>query len=368
MGQVAHPVGPHQSQVHAGGDSPQSGRGADKFIAVLPFVERGAAVGDVAESVFARHLGRGNPEQPRRVLHDQGFVVATGDEAAVTTAKTHVHSKRLDVAAGDVGAIGRRWSDQAEATRIDTDDQHGAVCVDGGCDRSTVQNHAQVRGVVQEQAGDAVVQQPGKLTQIQCPGLGVATNPAKLEVAAAVVGHHRPFFGIDMLGDQHHPAPRVAPGHAHGRRRGLVPVEGRDADHLHLEQLAHHAGVFEQRLEPARIVVRFARVCGQVFAASVDFVANRGNVVLVAAAAEKAQRIAAWPVPGQQTLDVSLEAVLRDKRGRQIQGALHPQLSGNVGVEFVDRGCADRRKHLRLNGRNRVRYIGVDGRRGRHAQ
>ena len=101
---------------------------------------------------------------------------------------------------------------------------------------------------------------------------------------------------------------------------GLEAVVDRDVDDVHLEQLAHHRRVLEERLEAPVVLVRLAGVGGEELAAAVDLVADGRHVVLVAAGAEEAERRRAWRCcRSQQPLDVADQLRLGAERRGQVE-------------------------------------------------
>src|SRR3989304_5688924 len=76
--------------------------------------------------------GRGRPARGRHAegaggeLADVSLLVTGGDEPGVTTSKLHVHAKRLEIAADNVGAVVAGRGEDAQRDRIDAHDRPGA--------------------------------------------------------------------------------------------------------------------------------------------------------------------------------------------------------------------------------------------------
>ncbi len=109
------------------------------------------------------------------------------------------------------------------------------------------------------------------------------------------------------------------------------------------------------------ILVRLTRVGGQEFAAPVDLVADRRNVMLVAAGAEEAEPVPGRPVPVEQPLDVAHQLGFGAKRRREVKRPVKANPLGDVRVELLDVLCADRSEHLGLHAWLGIRDVGVDG-------
>jgi len=107
------------------------------------------------------------------------------------------------------------------------------------------------------------------------------------------------------------------------------------------------------------VVVGLAGIGGQELAPPVDFVADGGHMVLVAAAAQEGKPFPGGCVLGQQALHVAFEGILGGERIGQVQTLAEPQFLRHVLVEFLGALGADLAEHRRFDGRHRVGDIGI---------
>ena len=98
-------------------------------------------------------------------------IVVGGDEAAVPTAILHVHTERLDVAAGDVRAVLRRRLEDAKGTRFRANYGQRAVGMRQFNDGRAVFHRAQVSGIVKIDGGNVFVEHALEGGAIQQAGL-----------------------------------------------------------------------------------------------------------------------------------------------------------------------------------------------------
>ena len=108
------------------------------------------------------------------------------------------------------------------------------------------------------------------------------------------------------------------------------------------------------------IGVRLAHVRGHELAPAVDLVADRRDVVLGAAGAQKIQVVIAVPVPVQDLLQVPFQGVLVQDRLGEVHLPFQDQLVGDLGVEIHDVPGAHFLEHPGLDFRDRVGDVGVD--------
>lgn len=177
----------------------------------------------------------------------------------------------------------------------------------------------------------------------------------------AVVADHRQLVGQDVFAHDRLFAAGGAFGHPDRGGRRLRPVDGRDVDHLHVEQLGHQGLVLEQELEAPVVLVGLAGIGAEDLGAGIDLVADGRNVVLVAARAEEVYVLLAGLVLLQHAGHGAVELILRADGLWHVEAPVQPQLVGHVAVQLLDRGDADKVAHLPLDRLIRVRDVGVMG-------
>lgn len=218
--------------------------------------------------------------------------------------------------------------------------------------------HASKEGGVLHEDRRDVGGEPGpQRAEVQQRRRSVDVHLVDREIRPEIVEDPRPFVTAHRGRDQHAAAPGEPARHPERRRGGLEPVVRRHVHDVHLQELAHHRGVLEQGLEAAVILVRVAGVRGQELGPAVDLVADRRDVVRVAARAEEAQNLARGAVAVEQALHVPGQLRLGPERCREVQRPAQPQRWWNVGVELVDGGRPDGREHLRPDVRDGVRDV-----------
>ncbi len=132
---------------------------------------------------------------------------------------------------------------------------------------------------------------PGlQLLEVDSAGLLVMTEGDHVDMAAhldglAVIADDRESLGIDQPRQQHLMPAGEARGHADGMAGGAAPAVDRELDHIHLQQLAQLAGIFEPGLVAAMVRLGRAPDRGQEFGAPDDLVDHRRHVMLPAAGA-----------------------------------------------------------------------------------
>ena len=142
------------------------------------------------------------------------------------------------------------------------------------------------------------------------------------------------------------------------RRR---PVVDRRADHVHPDQLADHDLELEDRLVLAEIGIGVAAVGGQELGAAVDLVADGGDVVLPAAAAEEADHVRRGRCSdrAEEPADVRSEIALGEERRGQVERPVELQCSAGMPSKDRRRRHADLSQHRPPCGRSRVRDVGM---------
>ena len=103
-----------------------------------------------------------------------------------------------------------------------------------------------------------------------------------------------------------------------------------------------------------------AAIGGEELAAAGDLVADRGHDMLPAAAAEKAQGVAAMPVARQDAFEVPAQAVLSRQRRRQVERPAQPEMRRDGVVHRVGPVEPDRLQHPPACRRRGVGNVGVD--------
>ncbi len=151
--------------------------------------------------------------------------------------------------------------------------------------------------------------------------------------------------------------------HAQGRRGCLVAVVGGDADDVHLQQLAHHRGELEERLEAPVVLVGVAGICGQELGAAIDLVAHGRHLVVIAAGAEEADQLPGGRVAVDAATDVAPQLHLGREGSRHVQGPREAQVRRDGSVQVVDRGGAEFVEHRFALSRLRVGDVWMGERR-----
>ncbi len=266
-----------------------------------------------------------------------------------------MHAERLDVPADQVGAVGGGRGEHAERDRVGADDQQRADTVGQFGQLPTPGlDHAVHGGRLQVEGGEGVVQP--HLAHL--PGVG-HRGEVHLDVRGEVVADLGQLVGRDRPTHQHLGPSGAARGHPQGRPGRLVAVVDGDVDDVHLQQLGHHRDVLEEGLEAAVVLVGLARVGGEELAATVDLVAHRRDVVVVAAVAEEAEQFGRVGVACQQAVQVPDQAGFVGVGRGQVERAVEPQVGGDVAVELGDVGGADLGEHRRPGLGPRVGDVGM---------
>ena len=152
------------------------------------------------------------------------------------------------------------------------------------------------------------------------------------------------YSGCDDLG----PLPAGVQGHQHRLGRGAGAVVERAVGHLHAGQSRDERLVLEHRLQVALARLGLVGgVRGVELAPRTDDVAHRGDEVVVAPAAEEADRGAGVLIAGGQLAQVLVELQLAH-RGGELKVAPQLQLVGDRREQVVDRVGSDRGEHLAL--------------------
>ena len=251
----------------------------------------------------------------------------------MAAAERLVHPQRLDVAAGDLRAPGGGRRQDAERRGIHAADHHRAGRAGQPDDLGQLRLYAaEEGGVLHQDRRDVGGERGLQRAEVQQRRRAVDGDLVDREVRPEIVEDPRPLVTAHRGRDQHAAAPGQPARHPERRRGGLEPVVRRDVDDVHLQELAHHRGVLEQGLEAAVILVRVAGVGGQELGPAVDLVADRRDVVRVAARAEEAQDLARGGVAVEQALHVPGQLRLGPERCREVQRPAQPQRRRNVGV------------------------------------
>ena len=205
--------------------------------------------------------------------------------------------------------------------------------------------------VLDEQGGGVAVQR-----RLELGGVGEPALEAHLDhlgAEAARVGDQRlAAVGMKAPRDDQAPAPggadRQVGGGGHRRR----PLVQRGVGHRQRAELRDRGLELEHHLEAAlRDLGLVGRVGGEELRALGDRVDDRRHVVVVHPGPEEAELGVGVGVALGQRGQV-VEALGLRQPGRQVEGAIQPQLGGNLGEQLVDR--ARRRSHRASpGGRNR---------------
>lgn len=203
--------------------------------------------------------------------------------------------------------------------------------------------------------------------QVHAPRFSVGFYRRHASRAAAIRARLRKYLGIHRLRNQRLGSPRHAHRHAQRRAHGLPAVVRRIADHVGVEQLAHHAGVFEDGLHLAVIGVGVAAVSGEELGAIGDLVAERRHVVAVTARAEKADRVGAADVLTQQTQHMIGQLRFAPDGLGQAETAFKQKSVGNdAPVNFLDRRNPQLLQHRRPDRGHAVGHVRMNERFLRH--
>ena len=192
--------------------------------------------------------------------------------------------------------------------------------------------------------------------------LEIVANQLDLYVGLAVVPDSGQQISADGFSYQHLMPTCQPAGHAERRGGGLKPVVRRDVDHVHVQELAHHAGVLEQRLKPAVIVVRLARVGGQELASPVHLVAHGWHVMLIAPSSQEAEVLPGRRVSRQNVLHMPFQGIFGQEGRGQIHFPADPEALRDILVEILSTLRSDLFEHLRLHCGHRIGDIGVNSR------
>ena len=98
-----------------------------------------------------------------------------------------------------------------------------------------------------------------------------------------------------------------------------APAVDRELDHIHLQQLAQLAGIFEPGLVAAMVRLGRAPDRGQEFGAPDDLVDHRGHVMLPTAGPEEIQVLLAGLVAREGGDEMALQLRLGFQLARQLQ-------------------------------------------------
>ena len=217
---------------------------------------------------------------------------------------------------------------------------------------------------------------PGlQLPEVDSAGLLVMTEGDHIDMAAhldglAVIADDREPLGIDQPRQQHLMPAGEARGHADGMAGGAAPAVDRELDHIHLQQLAQLAGIFEPGLVAAMVGLRRAPDRGQEFGAPDDLVDHRRHVMLPAAGAEEVEVLLAGLVARERGDQMALQLRLGFQLARQLERRFQAMGDGDLLEQLLDAGRADLLQHGLLDvgqgighpgmGRRFVRFQSLD--------
>ena len=289
----------------------------------------------------------GAPDDAARHLPDQGLGAA--EEAEVGPARGERRAEGLAFAAADVGA---RFTPLAggfehrHGDRVDHRDGERPVAVRPVALGVDVVDDAEVVGLGDDQGGDVLAVVRRQRTLGQPPGGGVEGQLDQIDALVVHdVLHHPAVGGVKASGNQDAPGlrPAVGPdGHQHrlGERRGAV-VEGRVGD-IHPHQRRHHRLVLVQQLQGPLAGLGLVGGVGAVeLPARGDLPHRRGDVVVVGAGAEEADRLAILPGPFRHQRG---QFHLGQRVGHAAQFAA-AERGGNLVEDLVHAGDAYRLQH-----------------------
>ena len=212
-------------------------------------------------------------------------------------------------------------------------------------------NGAEIGGIIEIHRGYITGQHTLELLAVEQAGFSGIWNDFDAIVRPAVTANMTQLVRVDAAGDQEC-SPACNPScHAKGARRCLASVVCRHIHHVHVEQLAHQAGIFPQGLKSSVVVVGFASVGRQKFAARVDLITYRRNEVLVAASPEKVQIGPAGLILTQQLLHMTAKFRLRLQSWRQLQIPGVAKALGDILVQLIDGRDANLGEHTLLRDR-----------------
>ncbi len=257
---------------------------------------------------------------------------------ALAAAEVHVHAEWLNVTANDIGAVMARRGDDAQGNGIHAHNAQPAPRMSDGGDLMPLGfEEAQVGRILKIDGRRSLREFGRQVLEVHPPGHRIMADRDDAHHTAAVILHDLQAVGTDGVADEGF-IPFCDPaGHPYRRAGRLAPVEGRNVDDVHVQELSHHAFVLEEGLESAVIFVGLTRIGRQEFGAAVDFIAHGGNVMGPAAAAEEAQRFGAGPVSARIFSTCRFSAASDVRR----LGKVHPAArtcsrSGMSRVQLVD--------------------------------
>jgi len=211
--------------------------------------------------------------------------------------------------------------------------------------------------MLDDHAGGAIVHGRGQGVRLEEAVRRGDGHQLAVEVGE-VRGQDLAILGVHA-GGRHH-APRSAggaAGHEHSFGHGRAPVVEAGVRHVHAGELGDQGLILKHRLERALARLRLVRRVGRVeLAAAGDEVHQRGNEVIVSAAAQETRRLARRCVLRGQLGQMVIEFELA-KRRRQVERTIQSQLDRHHGEQVLERVNADRFEHRPLVV-GRVRDVG----------
>jgi hypothetical protein len=276
-----------------------------------------------------------------------------------------VDPERLQVADDDVGAVARRRLEHAERQRVDADDRLGVVRPGEPRDlRARGLDHAERRrvlevdrrGRVRELALDVGDVQP---TRRRVLGDRDEHDPVREALGTAVRADHGEPLRVERGRVEHLAPPGEPCRHADRVAGRAAEAVDRQPHEVHVEQLAEHALELEPGL--VRAVVGRGRPPDrrQELGAGDDLVDDGRHVMLVAAAAEEAQRALAVVVPRHEVEEVAAQVGLRAQGAREIEGPRHAVRGRDLLEQRLGVVDADRVEQRLPRGGRRVRHVRV---------
>jgi hypothetical protein len=288
-------------------------------------------------------------------------LVPGGQVAGAAAAVQQVHAQALYLAAGYVCPEGGRGLQDTQGYGVAVDHGQGPCAVGQIRDfLGAFFENAQVGGVLDEDRRGPVRQLACQVCKVDAAGAGVRVHGDQAEGLPAVIPELGGYLGIHGCGNQDF-LPAGYPGcHPEGRGGGLSTVEGGVADHIHVQQFAHQAGVFKNGLQLAVVGIGVPAVGGDELRAAVDLVADGWHVMPVAACTQEAELVLrTGAVTGQLGFHMLAQCLLRWNGFRKTQGTPEAELFRYDCVQFLDVRDADPAHHFFPDSGDAVGHGGV---------
>ena len=190
---------------------------------------------------------------------------------------------------------------------------------------------------------------------LHAPDLDVVGHVGRL----AIILHHRQALGVEHLRDHDLAPAGEARRHAQGVADGAAPGIDRQPDHLHVEQLAELARIFEPGLVAPEVRLRRAPDRGQELGPPDDLVHHRRHVMRPAAGAEEGEMGVRAFVLGQHVGQMAAQRRFRPDAERQVERLAQAMILRDLLEQLLDRADADLVQHLLLQRGQGISHPGM---------